>query len=139
MLELGSLKKAIASLEAGLERVHNQELMAQLDEGSRQLMQAGVIQNFEVTYELCWKFIKRWLEHNLGSIYVDGVSRKELFRIAAENLLITDVKAWWRYHEARNRTSHVYDQQVAAEIFASAEQFHADAQSLLQAIEERND
>lgn len=139
MLELGSLKKAIDSLETGLERVHNQKLMAQLDEGSRQLMQAGVIQNFEFTYELCWKFIKRWLEINLGSTYVDGVSRKELFRIAAENLLITDVRAWWAYHEARNKTSHVYDQKVAAEIFASAEQFYADAKALLQAIEDRND
>jgi hypothetical protein len=67
------------------------------------------------------------------------VSRKELFRIAAENLLITDVRARWAYHEAHNKTSHVNDQQVAAEIFARAEQFHTDAQSLLQAIEERND
>ncbi len=139
MLELGSLEKAVASLKAGLERVHNQELMAQLDEGSQQLMRAGVIQNFEFTYELCWKFSKRWLENNLGSVYVDGVSRKELFRIAAENLLITDVKAWWAYHEARNKTSHVYDQAVAAEIFSSAEKFYADAQSLLQAIKDRND
>ncbi len=139
MLELGSLGKAIASLESGLVRVHDQKLMAQLDEGTQQLMKAGVIQNFEFTYELSWKFIKRWLENNLGSVYVDGISRKELFRIAAENLLITDVKAWWSYHEARNKTSHVYDQAVAAEIFASAEQFYNDAKALLQAIEERND
>ncbi len=139
MLELGSLEKALASLESGLQRVHDENLMSQLDEGSRQLMQAGVIQNFEFTYELCWKFIKRWLENNLGSAYVDGVSRKELFRIAAENRLITDVKVWWRYHEARNKTSHVYDQEVAAEIFSCAENFYADAIALLQAIKDRND
>ncbi len=139
MLDLGSLEKAIASLKAGLKRVHNQELMAQLDEGSHQLMQAGAILYFEATYELCWKLIKRWLDNNLGSVYVDGISRKELFRIAAENLLITDVKAWWAYHEARNKTSHVYDQKVAVEIFASAERFYADANALLQAIEQRND
>ncbi|MCK4691646.1 MAG: nucleotidyltransferase substrate binding protein [Desulfuromonadales bacterium] len=139
MLDLSSLEKAIQSLESGLVRVHDAALMAQLDEESRRLMQAGVIQNFEFTYELCWKFIKRWLEINLGSVYVDGVSRKELFRIAAEYQLITDVKIWWGYHEARNQSSHVYNQDVAAEVFASAEAFFDDAKALLKVISERND
>ncbi len=139
MLELSSLEKAVRSLGVGLSRVHDAELMKRLDEESQKLMQAGVIQNFEFTYELCWKFIKRWLDINLGSTYVDGVSRKELFRIAAEHQLISDVKAWWRYHEARNLTSHVYNQDVAAEVFATAEIFYGDAKSLLQVIREHND
>ena len=43
---------------------------------------AGVIQNFAFTYELCWKFMKRWIEENVNSEIVDGVTRRELFRKA---------------------------------------------------------
>lgn len=75
-------------------------------------LKAG-IQNFEVAYELCWKFIKRWLEHNVSPNAVAGVSRRELFRYAAENLLIRDVDQWMDFHAARNKTSHIYDQAVA--------------------------
>jgi len=68
----------------------------------KEVIQAGVIQNFELTYELCWKFMKRWLELNLMIGLMDGTIGKELFRNALENKLISDFFSWVRYHELRN-------------------------------------
>jgi len=138
-LELTSIKKAIASLEAVLDRANNIELMSSLDDVTRFGLKSGVIQNFEFTYELCWKFMKRWLEENLGSTYVDGVSRRELFRMAAESHLIDDFDLWMDYHHARNETSHTYDEVKAQKVFETANRFALDARRLLEAIETRND
>lgn len=139
MLELSGLKKAISSLERALKVAHNVEKMNALDVDQRNTIKAGVIQNFEFTYELCWKFMKRWLEANLGGAYVDGVTRRELFRLGAEHRLIQDVDLWMDYHKARNQTAHTYNEKTAEEVFAAATKFIHDAKWFLEAIEERND
>lgn len=138
-LELDSLKKAVIALNAVLAKSNDAELMAGLDEITRDAIKSGAIQHFEFTYELCWKFIKRWLEMNISPEVADGVTRRELFRLAAENRLIVDVDEWMRHHDARNQTSHTYDPAVAESVYAAAHDFARDAQRLLEALEARND
>jgi nucleotidyltransferase substrate binding protein (TIGR01987 family) len=113
--------------------------MGRLDEITRNAIKSGAIQHFEITYELCWKFIKRWLEVNISPTAADGVARRELFRLAAENRLIADVDQWMRHHEARNLTSHTYDPVVAESVYQAAHDFARDSQRLLEALEARND
>lgn len=137
-LDLSSLQKAIKSLEKTLKVAEDEVFIAKLNDDQYDAIRAGVIQNFEFTYELCWKFMKRWLEINLGSVYVEGVSRRELFRLSAENKLLTDVEQWMDYHDARNETAHTYDDQTAEDVFETAGTFLADAQKLLTALEARN-
>jgi nucleotidyltransferase substrate binding protein (TIGR01987 family) len=138
-LELDSLKKAVAALNGVWAKSNDAELMGGLDEITQNAIRSGVIQHFELTYELCWKFIKRWLEMNISTAAGDGVTRRELFRLAAENRLIVDVDEWMRHHDARNLTSHSYDPAVAESIYATAHGFARDAQRLLEALEARND
>ena len=137
-LELGSLRRAVRSLESAVSIVTQKQAAPNIADAELDVIKAGVIQHFEFTYELCWKFMKRWLEDNYGPVYVDGVPRRELFRLAAENLLLTDVDRWMEYHRARNRTSHIYDPAVAETVLAAALAFLPAAQSLLQRLEERN-
>jgi nucleotidyltransferase substrate binding protein (TIGR01987 family) len=138
MLDLTSLKKATNSLRIALKVASKYAEMKEKDIDTRDTLRAGVIQNFEFTYELCWKFMKRWLENELGSASVDGLARKQLFRLAAEHHLINDVENWMEYHEQRNETSHAYDATTAEEIYESAQKFIFDAEKLLAALEQHN-
>ncbi len=136
-LDLSSLAKAIDSLERTLKVAHKSR-NSSLDDDTKETVRAGVIQNFEFTYELCWKFMRRWLQINLGREYAEGVTRRELFRLSTENQLIDDIDRWMEYHDARNETVHTYDNETAEEVFAAAQDFITDAKALLNALEARN-
>ena len=137
--DLSHLEKAIASLEQLHSRVSDEAFMATQDRVIRLGLQAGLIQNFEFTYELCWKAIKRWLENNFNPEAVDGVTRRELFRLAAENRLIEDVEEWMIYTAARNQSSHQYDSALAEETISLMADFVRAAQRLLNNLKARND
>lgn len=139
-LELNSLSKAVLSLEAVLQRSHDDELMSSLDDITQYAIKAGVIQNFEFTYELCWKFIQRWIRENSTPEDADYPrTRKELFRMAARHGLLNDPLPWFAYSDARNITSHTYDNEKAELVYETATQFIHDAKYLLKMLEARND
>ena len=98
---------------------------------------AAVIQYFEFTYEITWKLMKRWLDINVTPGVADGIVRRELFRMARENRLIEDVKTWWSFHEARNKTSHTYDSDIAEEVYKTAKVFKKYVNDFLSTIRER--
>jgi nucleotidyltransferase substrate binding protein (TIGR01987 family) len=136
-LDLTSLEIATASLERSVLAAAKFE--ATLPPELRETVRSGIIQSFEVAYELSWKMMKRWLETNISAESVDGVTRRELFRLAAESRLLEHVDLWMSFHAARNITSHTYDNHTAEEVSERAEQFVAAAQSLLAALRARND
>jgi nucleotidyltransferase substrate binding protein (TIGR01987 family) len=136
-LELSSLVNAIGVLEKSIDATAR--LAATLPAEAQETMRSGIIQNFEVAYEQCWKMMKRWLEVNVSPRTGDGVTRRELFRLAAENLLIDDVPLWMEFHEARNETTHIYDQNIAATVSGEAARFLPAAQQLLVNLKSRND
>ena len=138
-LVLSSLQKAVSALNSVLAKSDDALFMSSLDDVARNAIKAGVIQHFEFTYELCWRFIKRWLETNIAPAVADGVTRRELFRLGAENRLLENVEQWMRYHEARNLTSHIYQPEIAERVYNTAHEFAPDAARLLAALEARND
>lgn len=101
------------------------------------LIRDATIQRFEYTYELAWKFMKRYLESQFSEEEIDALPRKELFRYAQENGLIKNVEAWFGYHEARNATSHAYDEEIAERVYDAAVHFSSDAKQLLVELEKR--
>ncbi|MDR0646915.1 MAG: nucleotidyltransferase substrate binding protein [Puniceicoccales bacterium] len=136
MLDLTPLQDTIASLERAIavgKQVHG------ADASVREVVQAGIIQNFEIVYEMCWKFMQRWLRVNQSNDIDHLRTRKDLFRLAARHQLIRDPQTWFLYGEARNLTSRTYQKEQATKIYHLAPQFLLDAQFLLQQIECMND
>jgi nucleotidyltransferase substrate binding protein (TIGR01987 family) len=139
MLDLKSLEQAIESLQDALFKTEEFVNKNSEDFIMIRCLKAGVIQNFEFTYELAWKFIKRWLENNFDKIAVDGVSRRELYRIAIENKLIDDVDVWMEYHNFRNLTFNSYDVEIADKIYEISKEFFKDCDKLLKELHKKND
>ena len=138
-LDLTSFHKAIQSLESALRVYESYAANKNQDSELVQTLKAGVIQNFEFTYELAWKLMKRWLEINVGDNTTNQVfTRRETYRYAAENGLIDDPAKWFNYTETRNITSHTCDEEKANRVLGDAIQFKDDVINLYNALEERN-
>jgi nucleotidyltransferase substrate binding protein (TIGR01987 family) len=139
-LDLSSLRKAVESLEKTSKVANDRGFMAKLNPDQADTIRAGVIQNFEFTYEVCWKFIQRWIRQNMTPEDADYPrTRKELFRMAARYGLIADPLLWFAYGDARNLITHTYDEEKAESVYEIALKFIADAKYLLERLEEHND
>jgi nucleotidyltransferase substrate binding protein (TIGR01987 family) len=96
------------------------------------------IQRFEYTYELSIKTIKRYIEVEMPiPEKVDQLNYRDLFRVAFEVGLINHVEQWFKFREARNQTSHAYDENKAKAVFQVIPDFIKHAQFLLNQLETR--
>lgn len=139
-LDLGSLQQALDMMKQVHARAEDVDFMRQQDDITRLAIHAGVIQHFEIAYELCWKFIGRWVRLNVPSSDAEQPrTRKELFRIAARSGLLDDPLPWFDYGNARNRTSHTYNLSTAEEVYNLTGSFIKDADALLKQLEKLND
>lgn len=130
-LDLSSLEKALKSLQRAVDRSQK----AKEDEELRD----AVIQRFEYSYELSWKMMKRMLEQeSVNPSEIDTLSFRDLLREAAEKGFIQEIEPWFEYREARNRTSHTYDEESAKEVYESALRFFPEANALLEKLKQRN-
>lgn len=129
-LILDPLKKAFLSLTKAMDRAkQNPEDLEVRD---------ACIQRFEYTYELSIKFIKRYIEtENPSSENVDQMNFRDLLRLAAEIGLIEKVDLWFQFREARNNTTHAYDEAKAIIVFNAIPNFIQQAAFLLEKLEKR--
>jgi nucleotidyltransferase substrate binding protein (TIGR01987 family) len=127
IVHLQPLEQAVSSLKRALEQPKNE------------FIRDSVIQRFEFTYELAWKALKRYLENDEGGENVDSLSRRDLFRLAAEKGLIVNPLAWFEYHRNRNESSHTYAEAKAEEVFTAAQNFLPDVTALVATLAQKQD
>jgi nucleotidyltransferase substrate binding protein (TIGR01987 family) len=71
------------------------------------IQKAGIIQFFEMSFELAWNTIKDYLEEQ-G--YIDIKSPRAALKKGFEIGLIKDGHSWLKLLDDRNITSHAYDE-----------------------------
>lgn len=128
MIDLSSLQRALRQLEDGL-------VQAQANP-SVDLMRDGVIQRFEYSYELCHKTLRRCLaETEPSRDVVESLSFPDLIRTGWERgLLAHSWDRWKDYRAFRGTTSHAYDADKAAGVFAAIPDFLIEARHLLDSL-----
>ena len=140
MLDLTSLEDALSQLSQIAQRSQDESFMSQQDDITRNAIRSGVIKHFAIVYDLCWKFIQRWIRENRTPEDADNPrTRKDLFRLAAKNNLINDPEPWFVYGNARNLTAHTYNAKKADEVYEQAVKLVDDANYLLNKLKETND
>jgi len=112
--------RALARLRAGVAE----------DPKNSDLVFDGVIQRFEFCFELAWKMLKSLL-HYQG---IEGSSPRACIKESLRAGILIDGDAWIGMLEARNRSSHIYDQEDARAVY---EKIKADYVVLLGDLETR--
>jgi len=137
-LDITPLKKALQAYNNALMYIQNMELKHETETYfyEFEMSRASLIQHFEFCYELSWKFMKRYIEMDGGNSG-EIVSRKDLFRVSKEMRLISDFQAWVKYTRDRNRTSHLYDEDTANEVFQTAKEFVQEFSTFVETIGKR--
>jgi nucleotidyltransferase substrate binding protein (TIGR01987 family) len=129
-ISIDPLKKAFASFIKAMER--------SLKDPSDLEIRDACIQRFEYTYELCIKTIKRYIEQEMpSSENIDQLNYRDLLRVAFEAGLIDHIDCWFQYREARNQTSHAYDEIKAQAVYEVFPDFTEKARFFLKQLEEK--
>ena len=121
-VSIGEYEKALGALTEAVEIYNHTQ-----NEALKKLVRDGAIQRFEFCVELAWKT-------SLKVLGLQNMPPKPSLREMAQGGLIDDFKLWSDFLEARNKTSHTYDDEVAAEVFASVLRFLPEGQKLLRAL-----
>ena len=104
-----TLQESLASLGDALDRFGEALAIPNPDE----IVMDGTIQRFELTFELFWKALRRFLQRE-GT---DTASPKNTFRHAYRRALLDQEQLWLDMLKHRNLSSHVYNAAMAQEIF----------------------
>ncbi len=105
-----TLRDSMASLGNALDRFGEALAHPEPDE----IVMDGTIQRFEFTFELFWKTLRRFLQRE----GIDTASPKSTLRYAYRRGLLDREQLWLDMLEDRNRSSHVYNAEMARELFS---------------------
>jgi nucleotidyltransferase substrate binding protein (TIGR01987 family) len=88
--------------------------------------------------DLALKFLQRYLKMHLQIDESVIRSKKDLFREAARLKIIDDAESWIAHYEARNATSHNYNQEIANRVYAESLLFLQDVKKLMEVLRSAN-
>lgn len=103
-----------------------------LKKRKNKIVRDATIQRFEYTFELSWKVLKRYFQFN-NNLREENI--KNIFREAGKQGLIDSVEDWFGFQEARNETSHTYNEAIAERVFAVAKVFSPACGALISNLE----
>lgn len=110
-----NFKKSYMSLGRAIDVQKQLSAIAAKNTDANDLFISGVIQHFEITYETAWKFLKQYLMEVHDT---DIASPKQIFRTCETYRIFPEdmVQELIILSDARNTTTHIYDQVLAQEV-----------------------
>ena len=141
ILDISPLEKAVKSLEKALIKLDQMNNSPNIEEDEKAFIKDSVIQRFEYTYELCPKFFKRYLKEAAADQQEASELDYEPFQVLVRTANMTgmfknDWEKWKIYRNARNITSHTYNEEKADEVTATAKEFYSEALYFLNRLKE---
>ena len=116
LLSISELEKAISTLQEAIAFADS----SQMNEKVFKIARDASIQRFEYCIELAWKTSMK----KLGS---QTKFPKPAVREMARGNLIDSAEVWLEFIDARNETSHSYDEKVAERVFKNIRKFSDEA------------
>ena len=119
----------------GLQRYDASDLLYEIH-------RAACVKEFELVLEQSGRLLKRKLRPYFASNrQADQLTFNDIFRYAAKHSIISSdtCERWLEYRVIRNETAHECGEQYAERTMATLSQFVADAEDLVEAIEEGRD
>ncbi len=138
ILDFSAFKNALEQLQKSL-RFLNSDLAQ--DTELYEQFRSATIQAFEYCYELSHKSLKRFLQvQTPSSDMINAMSFPELIRTGYEKgLLQNSWSLWQEYRDARNKSSHAYDESVADKVLQKIPDFLDEALYLYDKLHEKKD
>lgn len=85
-----------------------------LKQEKNEFIRDSTINRFEICFDLCWKNIKTFLEEYNNVICI---SPKKCFREAFKQELIEYDNFWIELADTRNKTTHIYNEKMAENVY----------------------
>lgn len=122
-INTNELNKAIDSLKESI-TLYEKLLIANTNQDKLvKVVRDGIIQRFEYCVELSWKT-------SMKILGLEAKAPNPAIRDMARNNLIDDTELWFELLVARNKTSHSYDEDIAAEVYSIAKHSVAEFEKL---------
>jgi nucleotidyltransferase substrate binding protein (TIGR01987 family) len=126
MIDISSLRQALATLD--------EALTARAQAPEDRFIRDACIQRFEYSYELAHKMLRRYLAASEPAVH--EMSFPSLIRLGYERgILAQSWDVWTEFRDARNATSHAYDEAKASEVVKKIPDFAVAARFLAAQIE----
>ena len=116
-MSIERIREIYSDFQNALERL-KEALGEDLDKGG--IIIDGTIQRFEFTFELAWKLAKAVLNHN----GIEGETPRLIIKEAFRTKMVQDGQGWIDMLEDGNKTSHLYDEKQALEIYTKIKDSH---------------
>jgi nucleotidyltransferase substrate binding protein (TIGR01987 family) len=124
-VSINEYEKALKALSEAIHFAQQRTL-----EVEQKIARDAVIQRFEFCVELAWKCSAKVL----GS---QSTAAKPVIREMLQNAFISNSDLWFDFIDARNKSSHSYEEAVAREVFRVAKDFLEPGQKLLEILKSK--
>lgn len=114
-VSLDQFNKAVSALELALQAPKSD------------LNRDATIQRFEFCVELAWKTAKK-------ALGLSATAPKIVLREMAQQGVISDPQVWFDYLQARNLSSHTYQEELAEQVYQTAQKSLQDFKDLAEKL-----